>query len=293
MRRVGSLGIALLVTMHCVAAQRLSTQQQIDLLIRSRVDTKAFAQAALEAGPALISPLRQLLKRTKSIEERNVALGALVYIGGDAAVSVIQKAPLTNTDLKHVMALALASSNSPRNRKVLMSFLDEDYYEHWQLVQQAALSLGVMRANEAIPALEMAAQKRPQTFPSSAAYEALRWIKKGYWEVTASISNEQHRAVAAVLRNGIPSTHEGRCYADARNGFWCFDANGWNYTVARPERELAGTLSFEIFVNSDISRALASVGFHCGLLCGEGYEFVLRKDNREWKVQGIRLAWVS
>ena len=108
--------------------------------------------------------------------------------------------------------------------------------------------------------------------------------------------NRGHPLLAWELNASRSSRQPCRpiCYSDRkRGGFWKFDSSGWKFDKNRPEGEISAGLSFDTFISSDGARALVSVGFYCGQLCGNGYDYVLHKDGNEWKVQAMKSTWVS
>lgn len=282
------------------AAQNAAVQHLLELLSRwdpASSDTpEEFTHATIEAGPAAIPALREVVERHENDMQRDLGLAALGFIGGSAAVSLLKREyDEGDTRLEGLLAFAFASMDSPENRSILIRILEADpTSESRPLIQEAAWSLGILRATEAIDSLRMVAQRRPIFADSSAARDALRWIEKGFWRVATERLTEQERAVAAVLRNGIPGISEGWFYIDSeQKGFWILGTSGWTFDQTKPEGEASGMISFDTFISSDGTRALVSVGLHCGMLCGFGYDYLLRRDETDWKVQALISTWVS
>src|SRR5438309_676643 len=115
---------------------------------------------ALDAGSEAIPALRDRLRKADRPEEKAIALTAIAYIGGPAAVSIIRSEFERNQEAGPALALTLASVNSLPNRRRLIALLNKSNpTEDWTTIQMAAFSLGVLRAREAINPLRELAER--------------------------------------------------------------------------------------------------------------------------------------
>ena len=69
------------------------------------------------------------------------------------------------------------------------------------------------------------------------------------------------------------------------------------YEAYQSIKKAYGTNNFIIVstpvFNSSYSKAIISIDYHCGPLCGQGYKFVLEKKNGKWKIIDEFYTWES
>jgi len=249
--------------------------------------------AAIDAGEEAVAALTDLLK-SKNSDTRHRAAGALSYIGGRAAVDALRAAWNSDHDIRFKTAavIAMASTGSESDLKFLRRSLKGEHFgSEWAPIMEAAHALGALRDRASIPKLERTATKTRGSFASSAAEDALRWIAKGSWDVSDGGIDEP---VTAVLRHGLPSLERDARFFDADRGLvWVLEKGRWSTLPNSKESKDLPKLRLETHVSPDDRRALVGVGVLRGPLDGEGYDFVLRRVNGQWRVQAVIFVWVS
>jgi hypothetical protein len=298
-RAAATISIALLMVSEGTAelsSQKDATSRLIDLINAGDVDSaeEELTRAAIDAGPAAIPALRNILENKPSTDRRHLALGAAFYIGGSGAISIIRREyeRAKDEDIKAALATALASEDTPAHRRELIGMLSNNQ-EDFSTTAAAAFSPGILRANESTARLQ-SLPKRPNRQESEAANLALQWIRKGYWAVGTTPDSESGRVIAAVLRNGSPNIEEADYVLDESNGgFWKYTSSRWTFSKGDAPDNTSNEPSISSFVGVEGSRAIVTVDMLCGLRCGTGYSFVLRKEDGTWKVQMMLLAWIS
>jgi hypothetical protein len=256
-------------------------------------DIEALAVAALDATADDRARLGGILRRGTEAQ-RNAALFALAYSGGDDAVAILERYrhPSNDAARRALLCFALASRGTPADRTTLMR--SEHIGDEWLPIVAAALSLGVLRATEATTALEQVAAFADGSTAADAARDALRWIRQGPWrvELPASTSDDD-RIIAAVLRNGIPRTDEASAFYDtARGGPWVLAANVWRFRPGTRAVDVP-SLVFTVHRNATGTRARVSVGVTFAPKNGSGYDYLLVRERDEWRVTGVMSTWVS
>jgi hypothetical protein len=301
LRRLLTISIAVLVTLVLSGSirplgQSATTRCLLDLVDAADIDDlEPFSKAAIDAGAAAIPALRNVMDRTAEGDPRLLALVASAYIGGDEAISLVRRELQKNPseDLRATLAAVLGSSGTAANRRELIRLLSQDP-DDFRTTQNAAFSLGLLRVSEAVPPLQAAARRVRDRDDSIAAQLALLWIQKGYWKISGPLVDERSRVIAAVLANGSPNIDENFYVVDEEGkGYWKHGSAGWVFTLGEPTDPNAEESTIKAYIGTEGSRALVSVGHRCGLRCGSGYDFVLRREGRNWKVQLLMLTWIS
>ena len=251
--------------------------------------------AAIEAGPAAVPELRNMLQRSNDDEQKSLVFGALTLVGGSEAVSILRKEYENgNAEAGVALAFAMASVDSKENRETLTRLLTKDPEDEHEIIVGAAYSLGLFRANEAVPRLRTLAQGSANRDTTDVAKLALQWIEKGFWTVRSQPNDDRQRILAAVLKVGIPDENYEYFFDETGGGFWRNSPMGWTFYSGKPQVQFAsGPEVDDIFLSSDDSRAFVSLSVHCGLRCGAGYGYSLRKDGRDWKVQMLMILWIA
>ena len=243
----------------------------------------------LETTAADVPALAGLLARGTDAQRSAAAL-ALGYGGGDAAIDALR----ADADGGVMLSLALGRRGAAADRAELIRALDGPQIgDDWPRIVGAALSLGVLRATEAVPALERIATD-DGTLVSDAAQDALRWIRQGAWRVDGlpAVSDED-RIIAAAFRNGIPRTEDASLFNDDdRGGAWIRDGGSWRFRAGARAAD-APELGFTVTFNAQRTRAILSVSLVFGRLNGSGYDYVLSRETDGWKVRGVMFTWIS
>ena len=263
-----------------------------DAQLQPSLDMK---RAALEAGNGGIPLLEEALNDPV---RQGLAVVGLAYLGGPKSTELLRRHYEKTGAGKSGLCFALASTGTPEDRKFLIESLvveDTLFGNDWYTRACAAYSLGVLRAREAIPALERTARKKDGRFDSAAAEAALRWIQEDPPSVPhLSNPSERDRVILAVLGHAIPSTDRSDVFFEEQaSRLWENRGAGWRVRTVTTEPEDTPSISFDVFITNDGQRALCAVGLHFGHLDAIGYDYVLRKDNDTWKVVGLILTWVS
>jgi len=243
----------------------------------------------LDTSPADVPGLAALLARGTESQQM-AAAKALGHGGGDAAIAAL-RANAGAPWAAPMLYLALSIRGMPADREELLSALDVKD-GRWP-PEGAALALGVLRAREAVPALERLATGDGSDM-SAAAREALRWIRQGAWRVDGlPAASDQDRIIAAVFRNGIPRTDGVSLFNDdERGGAWISDGDGWRFRAGARAAD-APQLGFNVRFNAQRTRAILSVSVVFGPLNGSGYDYVLSREPDGWTVRGVLPTWIS
>jgi hypothetical protein len=287
--------ISLLATVVC--AQSAASTRLMALVNAGDLDAlddDDLQRAAIDAGPIVIPTLQSFLSKEKDEDRRQLALGAALFIGGDSAISLFREEykRTKDEDLKIVLAMALASSDTPESRSELIGMLSSARRDS-AVTSAAALSLALLRDKTAVTKLRSLPQARREV-DSENRQLALSWIEKGYWPVGSIPDDEKARAIAAVLRNGSPNIEESDYVVDEdAGGYWKYSTSGWTFNKGETPDNDSNEPSIESYLGADGSRALVKVDMRCGMRCGTGYQFVLKKENGNWRVQTILLLWIS
>lgn len=254
-------------------------------------------RAAIDAGPAAIPILREIVARDHGDRDELAAV-ALAYIGGETAVDLLLQRFKSTGDphTKSLLATAMASTGlTAENRAFLEDCLKGEHYgDEWMPIVSAALSLGVLRSSDSREALERTSKKTSGSIASHAAEEALRWISQGNWKFEPPPTAKVEPPIGAVLRNGVPRTDEAERFFDPeRRLYWIREQATWHVKTETDSPRDVPSLSFRVHMGPDETRALVSVGITFGPLNGTGYDYVLRKEGAEWVVQSVFFTWIS
>jgi hypothetical protein len=250
----------------------------------------------LDTTAADVPALGQLLAH--GTEPQQIAARyALGYSGlsSDAAIRALDaNARGDRMRRRGMLIAALGQRGSPADRAWLIRILEEEPLgSNWSAIMEAALALCVLRAVEAVPALERVAAAGDS---SGARYarEALRWIREGPWNVEAlPAMTDEDQMIRAALRAGLPGATGTSMFNDeTRGGVWILDGNAWRFRAGGRVAD-AVQLGFQSRQNAARTRAILSVSVTCGMLCGSGYDYVLTREGGGWKVTGLLHTWVS
>jgi len=243
----------------------------------------------LDTAAVDVPALAELLARGTEPQQM-AASEALGYGSGDAAIAAL-RANAGAGPASSMLPLALGIRGTAADREELVSALVVKD-GRWP-PEGAALSLGVLRAREAVPALERLATGDGSDM-SAAAHEALRWIRQGTWRVDdLPAASDEDRVIAAVFRNGIPRTEGLSLFNDdERGGAWICDGDRWRFRAGARAAD-APELGFNVRFNAQRTRAILSVSVVFGPLNGSGYDYVLSREADGWKVRGVIPTWVS
>jgi hypothetical protein len=258
---------------------------------------KELLHAAIDAGPAAVSELRNLLQHSNGelkktgpvlgdrpspeLLKKGFALIALVMIGGSETVSILQDEYKNGYKEAAVgLASTLASSDSPRSRAMLTGFLAQDPEDEDELTAAAAYSLGLLRVPEALPRLRVLARGSADRETTEAAKLAVQWIEKGFSTIASQPNDDRQAVLAAILKVGIPDGTHAYFFDPTGGGFWRYSPAGWTFARGNPQERSSGPEVDDVFLSSDSSRAFVSISTNVG-----EFGYSLRKDGGEWKVQ--------
>ena len=258
-------------------------------------DNRLVLEAAIDAGSSAVPYLERLLSRGTE-PQRILSLVALAYVGGDDAIRALQNefGRRPGIEVLPYLSYALGSRGNPDDRAFLIrSLAGEANDDDGHSVVSAALSLGVLRAAEAVPALTRTLRKDPGTSASQAAETALSWMTRRKGEAPLDLAGPDAAIIAALLENGVPGDYEADEFVDdERGGTWVRRANRWSFRPGVSNRRYP-SISIDVHSSPDSQRALVSIGLGFGLKNGSGYDYVLRKISGRWAVQSVMPTWVS
>ena len=257
----------------------------------------------LEAGDTALPLLETQLERGSPDQQELAALG-LGYLGGEESVRLLSAAHsrLTGQDEKDPRSLpapfvrkqlchAMASTGLRDDVRFLIESLESP---DGDVVRSATESLAVLRASQALGALAACVERAEGRRPALAqGCEWARELIRGESNVSSMVSggvSELDRIVSAVLFSGVPIELDG--LVDLSAGLHWTPSGRWQEaSVESPDRK--AKVQFRIYVTEDGRRGLVETNYSCGLLCGAGYESVLFKDRGRWRVNSLRLSWLS
>ena len=281
-----------------VAAQQTQPGALVAAVQRAGDDPDAYrrvVEAAIDAGSGAVTYLEGVL--TKGSEsERLLGVLALGYVGGDAAIAVLQNEYRSkpSVEVKTYLCYALASRGNHEDRAFLIRSLEGEHIgDDWPPIVSAALSLGVLREAEATDALTRTMNKDPGTSASDAAQTALSWLAQPKAQPPVGLAGPNSGIIAAVLNNGIPRSGESDELVDRqRKGTWVHRNRAWSFRPGTSNRRYP-SMTMKVHVSPDSQRALVSIGLVFGLKNGSGYDYVLRRASNGWVVQGVLFTWIS
>jgi hypothetical protein len=287
-----TLSNGLLLSGQSSATKRLLQLLETPGFQRQHNAVTELIRVAIDAGPAAVPDLRNLLKRSTYLGERSLVVAALSFIGGSEAVSTLQKEyDGGNLGDAEALAFALASVASKENREMLNRLLKKDPADEPQVVEAATFSLGLLRAREAIPRLRVLARGPSNRDTTEAAKRALKWIEQGFSLVKPGPDDNRQRVLAAVLKVGVPYGNYNYLYDRQEPAFWSNSPAGWTFSKGKPQ-DLSSTVD-DVFISPDDSRAFVSVGTFSGPRCGAGYAYLLRKEASGWRVYRLTRLWIA
>lgn len=254
---------------------------------------------AFDMGETALPLLKDFLIKSNNENKTYWATHSIATIGGKKAIDIIRGAykKTKSSLLKSFLCFTLASTGSKEDIEFLIQALQGEHIgDEWPPIQQAAYSLGVLRAKKARSELEHTAKKKPGTFASDAASDALKWIDGDMWE-TPQIENtiESDEVILAMIRFGIPRLSESTTfYEKTSKRVWKRKEKTWSYEAQQElSTDTLPSISFSVHIAPDRVRAICSVGLHFGPLNGSGYEFIMKKIDGAWKVVGVMQTWIS
>jgi hypothetical protein len=266
-------------------------REKISLLVKEidkgpNSSPQEIFRLSMDAKSPAIPYLKEMLISSDKWK-RTLASQALIYIGGDDAISAIAEAYRSGIDeFSTALCYVVTSRGSERDISYL---IDSLRHKESQTRTAAALSLGLLRSAKAVPYLELEG--------SSDALDALRWIRS----VPVSINDKDTNAIAPVeskiihslLKTGIPKIAQTSKLIDRkRNGIWIRNPNSWEFQRIRVPKAAGPEISFDITLGSDGSHALVSTNIYLGYQIAYGYEYILDKLDSIWSVRTIRYIWI-
>ncbi|MEO5819281.1 MAG: hypothetical protein ABIT71_02150 [Vicinamibacteraceae bacterium] len=250
----------------------------------------------LDTTPADVPALLQLL--ADGSEPKQIAARyALGYgdVSSEAAIRALRADAASDEMRRRGMYIAVMGQRGAQaDRAALRSVLaEEPLGGDWSSTQAAGFALGILRDAEAVPALERLVAAE-HAGGSSSAGEALRWIRHGPWNVDALPSRtDEDRMIAAALRLGLPRTGGASVFNDeARGGIWILDSDAWRFRAGGRAAD-GMQVDFHSQQNATGTRGILSLSVYCTGCCGTGYDYVLTRDGKGWRVDGLLHTWIS
>jgi hypothetical protein len=259
-----------------------------------KADALDLLPLAIDAGPDAITVTKQMLSSSDE-NIRSTGADLLGYLGGEAAIRVLQEARRGNSKAFYcALCSAVASRGSNEDILFLSKALSpEPSYDWWEARVAAVFSLGVLRARETLPVLKQVAKEaKSSELQGRIARDVILWIRSGPISVIAdSIGLPDRSIIATIFNCGIYGIRDIRMLHDPElKGYWIYKENSWNFQrgdkggiLELPE------ISFNIHLSPDGKRALAVVDFVKYPNTGYRYNYVLEKSNSSWKVQTLTL----
>lgn len=279
-----------------LAVQRLDALINQDTDDESRGDFTRLRQAAIDAGPTALPLLRRLLASPDELIRYRAAY-ALAFCGQLESADLLLEEFKRSQDegLKTVICFTLARRGSESDVRFLVGALKGEHYgDEWPAIQQAALSLGVLRSRSAVASLEVTARKTPSGIAGDAAKEALAWIREGEYDVSAVAAVDDLLPVLAVMRHGVPRVSESHVFVErAAHRLWKREGRTWLVEPSQSTSDAVPSISFETVVSADRKRAVVAVGLTFGRLNGVSYDYLLSNSAGAWRVIGILPTWIS
>jgi hypothetical protein len=253
-------------------------------------------ETAVDGGSAVVSYLESVLAGSDTAR-RIVALKALAYIGGDSAIAALRSEYRKRPDgwTTTFLCDAVASRGNREDQDLLLRTLaDRTRKPDGTSPRLAAvLSLGVLRATSAMPALERVVAEEPGTGTASIAAMVLDWMNaRRIVAPLEGIPSQEAEIIAAVLENGIPDRFVGTFVDNGRGGTWNRRNGQWSFDSSIQSRDLP-SMDVRVHRAPDSSRALVAIDFRFSPDDAFGYHYVMRKIPQGWKVQCVVWAWVA
>ena len=226
-----------------------------------------------------------------------LAAYSIAVIGGTKSADILKKAYNKKQDIgfKTLLCFSLASTGRKTDIGFLVRALHGEHIgDEGPPIQQAAFSLGVLRAKEAKSALQKTASKQ-SGFASEAADYALSWLNGDMWDTDMRENTITDSIIYSLFRFGIPRLDESTAFVEkASNRIWYRKGKNWTHEPLTDSiTDKVPSISFQTHVTQDEMRAICSVGLLFGPLNGSGYDIILKKRDGIWKVIGIMQTWVS
>jgi hypothetical protein len=245
---------------------------------------------AIDAGPSAVPYLKQMLS-SKDPKKKINAAELLAYIGGEEAIEALQDAQEAGSrEFDWALCSAVASRGNRSDIMFLINAMNPNHPHSQDFSPTAIYSLGILRAKEAIPALERETKREAGDIRADAAKDVLNWIRGKPVSVRAEeLSTPDRDIISAIFVNGIPRTRIFKQLKDReRNAFWIRKKNLWEF---RKDHKGDGfpAISFDIHLSPDESRALVIVDVVWVPGSSTKYNFILQKTESTWKLRSITL----
>ena len=217
-----------------------------------------------ETVPTLIKYLSDIDK-----EKRASAAKALAYIGNRQGMQALRNAVKSERDkaAQSMMSFFLAGGLVGTTSESDLNFLRNSVStndESGAPALSAALTLGMMERSDSLGLLRKV--ENDDAIGVEEIGKAIRWIEKKsipQTQVQTSLSEDELIKTIVLDRTFFA------------------------------EEERDKTSVTELTFNSKRNKVLVSLEIYNGPKSARGYDLVLSKTNREWKVEGIWFAWVA
>jgi hypothetical protein len=251
-------------------------------------------------GSACLSVWADSLRSTVRVN-RWRAGEALASLGGRAAVDALRREFEQSGSRESQLPLiwAMGTTGSPDDIAFLVSQLTGPFVgnaDRWPATQEAATTLGLLRATSSREALRALLAKYGQSgFAGRAVAAALAALDRP--PCADSVRGELRRELARIVMEcGPQSMWTTQRYADrSSGGVWSFSGGSWRFRPGLSDavaKSLPG-VSSTVAVAADNLHASVTVSTWCGNLCGEGWTFRLVSDGAVWRVVNAVMEWVS
>lgn len=237
--------------------------------------------------------------RSQDSERSARARRALIATGGRAAVSAVradfERSPTLAA--RRAVIVSMATTGAPEDIAFLITQLRGPFTGNsdiWPATQDAATTLGLLRAKAARDALAAALAEYGEVgFAGRAVATALASLDRPPCADSARGELEKE-LVRLVMQCGPQSMSTGTRYRDSsRSGAWSSAGGGWRLDSLTPADTGRTSVSVTVRVAQDGRHAEVAVSTWCGVLCGEGWTFSLLLMDRQWRVVGAEMIWVS
>ncbi|MCI0445981.1 hypothetical protein L0152_22550 [bacterium] len=270
-------------------------------------DGETMDGLVVEHGEALLPFLKSKLNDSNE-DHRGLAIYGISMIGGLEAREILRKEYEQKSDIeerawaKATLCRVMASTKTEADIDFLIASLKgpgltDEGETIWQPKEAAALALGILRVESALPGLKNCSEYNNWGIDSHACLTALRWISGKKIETPQEkVAGEEDQIILKIFRTGIPRIDESNSFFEkARNRRWVHAQNEWRFEhiVSAAAVKDSPAISFETIISSDKQRAMVNVGLIFGRLNGSGYTYMLKKGKGGWEVTALIHSWIS